>query len=88
MFSNERELSLDSNLCSPIACNNSVSYTSVSMLNCFSPCEFQSPQDGIAEFEEQGTLAITPEQRMIEVSLESMDQTYENVEVEVAHLQP
>ena len=84
MFSNERELSLDSKLGSPIACNNSVSYTSVSMLNCFSPCEFQSPQDGLIDFEEQGTLAITPEQKMIEVGLESMDHTYENFEVEVA----
>ena len=70
---------------STITLNNTVSYTSDSMLDCF-PSEFQSPQDGIAEFEEQGTLAITPEQKMIEVSLESMDHTYEKYEVEVAHL--
>ena len=72
---------------STITLNNTVSYTSDSMLDCF-PSEFQSPQDGLIDFEDQGTLAITPEQRMIEVGLESMDHTYENVEVEVAHLQP
>ena len=82
MFSNELEHSLDF-IGSTITLNNTVSYTSDSMLDCF-PSEFQSPQDGNTELEEQGTLEITPTNRMIEVSLESMDHTYENVEVEVA----